>query len=123
MKNFILKLFGFSLVIAALDYCWICFAPPENHIPKAGFIVAFFAVITFVFHWLALNAAKDKPQAFVRYYMGSTALRILLYAAIIVAYRFYDKTTLLPFAIGFLVHYFAFSVFEVPTLLKELRKS
>jgi hypothetical protein len=85
-------------------------------------MVAFFSIITAVFHYFSINASKGKPQAFIRYYMGATALRLFLYAIIIVVYRFQDKPTLVPFAIGFMGHYFLYTLFEVPILLDELKK-
>ena len=123
MKNFLLHLFLFTFAIAAIDLCWIHFMPLPKHIPHVWLMLGFFSVLTFVFHLLSMNASKGKPQAFIRFYMGSTGLRLFLYMMIIIAYRFYDKPTLIPFAIGFMAHYFLFTAFEVPVLLKELKKS
>ncbi|TAL58400.1 MAG: hypothetical protein EPN85_11695 [Bacteroidetes bacterium] len=122
MKNFIIKLSIFTLMVATINFCWIRFAPLEKHVPHIWFMVAFFALITILFHYFSLNASKGRPQDFIRFYMGSTALRLFLYLLAIVTYRFYDKPTLIPFALGFMAHYFLFTVFEVPILLKELKK-
>ncbi|MBI4931102.1 MAG: hypothetical protein HY841_10090 [Bacteroidetes bacterium] len=122
MKNFLAKLLVFSITIAIIDFCWIRFMPIEKHIPHVWMMFAFFIAVTIAFHFLSLNASKGKPQGFIRFYMGSTALRFFLYIMVILAYRFYDKPTLIPFAIGFMAHYFFFTVFEVPVLLKELKK-
>lgn len=97
--------------------------PVENHIPHVWFLLLFFFTMTLLFHFLAVRASQGKPQGFVRFYMGSTALRIFLYIMVIVAYRFYDKPAVLSFTIGFMIHYFVFTLFEVTVLLKELKKS
>ncbi len=123
MKNFFIKLFVFSALIAALDLCWIRFAPEKNHVPHIWIVLGFFVLMTALFHFLAIRASKGKPQGFIRYYMGSTALRLMLYIMLILIYRFYDKPTLIPFALGFMAHYFLFTLFEVPVLLGELKKS
>jgi len=123
MKNFIFKLLIFSILISLLDFLWIRFMPIENHIPHVWMMIVFFSAMTTLFHFFAINQSKGKPQGFVRYYIGSTFLRMFLYIMIIVAYRFYDKPTLFAFAIGFMVHYFLFTIFEIPVLLKELKKS
>ena len=122
MKNFIIQLLVFSLFISLIDFCWIRFMPVEKHIPHIWLMVGYFTTMTALFHFFSINASKGKPQGFIRYYMGSTAIRFFLYIMIIVAYRFYDKSTLVPFAIGFMAHYFLFTLFEVPILLKELNK-
>ena len=123
MKNFLVKLFIYSVVIAAIDFCWIRFMPIEKHIPHVWLMLIFFVATTTVFHYFSLQQAKGKPQGFIRYYMGSTALRLFLYILVIAAYGFYDKSTVILFAIGFMLHYFFFTAFEVSTLLKELKKS
>ncbi len=123
MKKFLSQLFLFALFVSIIDLCWIRFMPIEKHIPHIWLMIGFFTAITALFHFLSINASKGKPQAFIRYYMGSTAIRFFLYIMIIIAYRFYDKSTLIPFSIGFMAHYFLFTMFEVPILLKELKKS
>ncbi len=102
---------------------WIHFMDSAYHIPHIWIMILFFVLSTGLFHYLAIRSSKGKPQAFIRYFMGSTALRLFLYMLIILAYRFYDKPTLTPFAIGFLAQYLLFTIFEVPILLKELRNS
>lgn len=121
MKDFSIKLLLFCVLIAAVNFGWIHFMPVEKHVPHVWLMIAFFTFVTALFHFLSIHASKGKPQGFIRFYMGSTGLRLMLYIMIIVAYRFYDKPTLTPFAIGFMAHYFLFTVFEVPLLLKALR--
>ena len=123
MKNFLAKLLVFSIAIAIIDFFWFRFMPIEKHIPHVWAMIVFFVLMTGLFHFLAINQSKRNPQSFIRFYMSSTAIRFFLYIMIIVAYRFYDKPTLIPFAIGFMGHYFLFTVFEVPVLLKELRNN
>ena len=123
MKSFLVKLLFFTILIAAIDFCWIRFMPVEKHIPHVWMMAGFFAISTALFHFLSIRASKGRPQGFIRYYMGSTALRLFVYIMIIMIYRFYDKNSLVPFAVGFMGHYFLFAFFEVPALLRELRKS
>ena len=121
MRSFVLKLLAFSIFIAAADYCWNRFVSQEYFVPHIWFIFSFFVGTTMLFHVVTMNVAKGKPQNFIRYYMGSTALRMALFVAVILVYRFMDKPTLIPFALGFLVHYFLFTIFEVIVLLQQLR--
>lgn len=122
MKAFLLKLLLLILATAAVDLAWIFFMPVEQHIPYIWQMIAFFAIMTALFHFLSLKASRGKPQMFIRFYMGATAARLLVYMLVIFLYRFHDKSTLTPFALGFMAHYFLFTAFEVPVLLKELRK-
>lgn len=121
MKAFFTRLFLFSSIIATADFFWMRLMPPEKHIPHYPIILLLFVGITTLFHFLTLQAAKGKPQSFIRYYMVSALLRMALYMVIIISYRFINKPLLIPFATGFLIHYFLFTAFEVFTLLKTLK--
>ena len=121
MKNFISKLFVFSLVIAATDFCWIRFMPIEKHIPHVWMMLSFFVLATAGFHFIALKSSKGNAQSFVRTYMGITALKLLLYLAIILIFCLTHKPVAFQFAFGFLAHYFAFAIFEVAMLLRQLK--
>ena len=122
MRSFAIKLIVFSFIIAAIDYCWNKFMDSNMFIPHVWFIFSFFFLITMIFHLLTMMSAKKKPQNFIRFYMGSTALRMMLCLIVIVAYRFVNKPTLIPFALAFIAHYFLFTIFEVTMLLRHLRK-
>ncbi len=95
---------------------------PEYFVQNAWIIPLFFTTITLVFHLLTMRSAKGDPQRFIRFYMGSTAIRMLLCIVVIVIYRFADKEGVLPFALAFMAQYIFFTIFEVSLLLKELRK-
>ena len=123
MKFFLLKLLLFATAIAAVNLCWIRFMPLEKHIPHVWLMIGFFVAMTALFHTLSQNASKDRPQVLIRFFMIKTVLRLFICLGVILAYRFHDKNTLIPFAVGFMVHYFLFSAFEVLVIRKELKRS
>ena len=120
MKSYTLKLLFFSLLVGGLDFCWNYLISPKYYIPFTWILLVFFASTTWISHAISVNASKGKPQQFIRFYMGLSALRLFLSLLIIVLYRFYDKNSLNPFAIGFMIHYFLFTIFEIPSILKEV---
>ncbi len=122
MKSFIAKLSLYSLFVALADFCWNNFMDASYHVTNIWFIFCFFTILTITFHFFIIKASKGRPQSFVTFYMGSTALRMMLCLIVIVAYRYFDKPNIIPFAIAFILHYFAFTIFEVTTLLRLYRK-
>ncbi len=120
MKKFAFNLLLFTLIIFIADVAWNKLMP-EQQIPSVPFIVTFFAVTTYLFHLLSVNYSRKKPQAFIRFYMAGTMLRMLIYVSIIAVYRFIDRSAIIVFAIAFFAHYICFTIFEIPTLLKQLR--
>ena len=122
MKQFLIKLIIFSLLISIIDLCWISFLGDIYPVPNLWYIFVFFVVTTAVFHLITINASKGKPQGFIRAYMGITLIKMALCVGVIITYRFIDKPTVIPFALAFLAHYFLFTIFEVTALLKQLKK-
>ncbi len=122
MKSFIVKLTIYSLFIALADFFWNNFMPVNYQVPNIWCIFSFFIILTITFHFFIMKSANGRPQSFVTFYMGSTALKMMLCLIVIVAYRFIDKPHIIPFAIAFILHYFLFTIFEVLTLLRNFRK-
>jgi len=121
MKDFLIKLFLFSLIIGVGDYCWNNYMSPRLFVPNLQMIFVFFVAMTLLFHLVTLKAASGRAQDFIRFYMGSTAIRMVLCVTTVLAYNFIDKPTVIPFALAFLAHYFLFTIFEVALLLNSLK--
>jgi len=120
MKAFFLKLILLSIILCIADWCWN-FTVSAKPVPHPYLIVAFFTAVTLLFHSIMLKNAGARPQLIVRHYMTGTVLRLFLFLLILIGYRFVDKLTLIPFAVAFLLHYFAFTIFEVFQLTKQFR--
>ncbi|MGQ0828076.1 MAG: hypothetical protein ACT4ON_06750 [Bacteroidota bacterium] len=122
MRSFTFRLLLYSLFIAIVDYSWNELMPDNVFVTHIWFIFIFFVLSTMIFHFFSMISAEKKPQYFIRFYMGSTALRMMLCLIVIITYRFINKPSFVPFAIAFMVHYFLFTIFEVILLLRYLRK-
>jgi hypothetical protein len=120
MKNFLLKLILFSFAVGIADFCWNKFVP-ANPIPHPEVIILIFFLITALFHFVITKNKDARPQVIVRYYMSGTVLRLFLYIIILLLYRVIDKSTLIPFSIAFIIHYFLFTAIEVSALMKQFR--
>ncbi len=120
MKPFLLKLILFSLSIGIVDFCWNKFVT-QNLIPHPEAIIGIFFLVTVFFHSQMMKNKDARPAVLVRYYMSGTVIRLFLYIIILLLYRFIDKPSLIPFAVAFIIHYFAFTVFEVVALTRQFR--
>ena len=120
MKIFLIRLIVFSGIVGVLDFCWNRFVP-DYPIPNPAAIILIFFVITSAFHYIITKNKEARPQVIVRYYMSGTVIRLFLYIIILLLYRFIDKSTLIPFAIAFILHYFLFTAFEVTALVNQFK--
>lgn len=116
------KIILFSFLLFLISFLWNHFLPENLHLVYVIYILIYFAVSTFFVHLLLIQADKKSPQKFIRTYMGSTAIRLLLNLLAIFIYIMIDRnrSTEITFALSFLFFYFSFQVFEVSSLLKEL---
>lgn len=116
------KLIFFSLLLLIITILWNYFLPENLHAVYAIYILIYFFISTLFVHRLLLKANKKSPQNFIRTYMGSTGIRLLLNLFIIFVYILIDhnRATKIAFALTFFFFYFSFQIFEVSSLMKEL---
>jgi len=85
-------------------------------------VLLYFMVLTALFHFGLLRAAKGNPQAFIRYYMGATGIKLILHIGVVLAFCLFRKAEAITFAVNFAVFYLLFTVFEVTVSMKSLKK-
>lgn len=123
IKRFFTVYTVFCILVAASVFSFDHFVSDIIRVPFIWGIFGFYVLATALFHLLSLKTAAGDPKMFIRSYMGSSLVRILLYAIVIVVYRFAaGKEHALVFALAFMAHYFVFTVFEVFVLLRQLKK-
>ncbi len=82
-------------------------------------IAGFFFIVSIVMYFLSEKAKKRDMRRFANFYMASTAVKMVLYLAIIFVYAMTFKEDAKRFAITFLAYYLIFSVFETYKLSKK----
>ena len=80
-------------------------------------------LLTAVFHGGLLYIGRDDAKAFIRFYMGASIFKILLFVVIFVFAGFLNPTMLKAFAVHFFLLYILFTSFEVMYLQKNYGSS
>ncbi len=70
---------------------------------------------------LISRGIKSKDVDFVSYFMGASAIRLLVSAIILFLYFYFVKENAVSFTVGFFIFYLFYTVFEIRTLLAKLR--
>ena len=110
---FIFKLSAYTLIILGIYFFCKSLIPPRFYFEKAPYIIAFFYLVTLVFHAGLLNRAKKNYRSMVTYYMMATALKLFLFLGIIIGYGLLKTGKSVAFISNFFVLYVLFTVFEV----------
>ncbi len=90
---------------------------------KSGYVLlGVFVLVTVFIHFVLLNSAKNSPQAFIRYFMGATMAKFLLYLSVLIGFLVFSTENQKAVVLHFLFYYAVFTVFEVSMLYGDLRK-
>ena len=110
----------FSAIMAGLTvlFQWLC---PDYASPALPFVVLFFCIITLFTIYIVLRDDKGKAEKlFVSNYMLSRIIKLFSCLLFLIIYVLLNKADAIRFAIAFLIIYFAYSIFEVMILRKEV---
>jgi hypothetical protein len=119
MKQFIVNLFFFSLLLAALIFCWNQLAPLAYKTNLPWYLLAFFFFTTAGIHAILLRTAQSaNAQNFVRAFMLSTVLKFFFYLLTIIVVCFLHRNKAVKFILSFLVLYIPFLIFEAVSLMR-----
>jgi hypothetical protein len=117
--RFMIYLAGVALATGAGYWFLSTKFPPHLSYHSYIYILIFFTVLTAIFHSGLAHTAKSGTKNFIRFYMAATAVKLLLYIAVIAIYAVINKPGAMAFALCFLLHYCAFTVFEVSMAYRQ----
>lgn len=111
MTRFLVKLLLLTLLAGGLYHVTTSYFMPKWHYSSFVWIPLFFASITLILHG-GLISRKSDSKKFIRYFMESMALKMLIYFTTLVLAIAVNRAELMQVAICFLFHYVTFTVFE-----------
>ena len=122
MFRFILRLLLLTLISTAIYHLAGNYIPPKWYFENFYWLPCVIATVTGILHF-GLMQRKEDSKKFIRYYMGSTGVKLFLYLLIILAFAFMNKQEAVPFALCFFFFYLCFTVFEVGISYNTFSKS
>jgi len=122
LSGFIKFLLIYSIIIAIAGYMLGMSYLKDYFHPLFWFVLIFFVLTTFAFHYGLIKSCKGDPKLFFRYYLAATTLKLFGYVIIIIAYALINRNQAVPFIVTFLILYLFYLTFEVIFSYKVLRK-
>lgn len=119
--NFLLGVTLITLACIALQLVWNANAPATMRLYHGWALLAAFPITVTALHLFLTRPGTD-PQSFTRNFMGTTMLKFMVYAGVLVVFLLFSKQDRRVVAVHFLVYYVLFTVFEVLTLQNAIRK-
>lgn len=112
MQRFLIKLFLLTLLTMGLYYFAGQYLPSKWYYSNFFWLPCVIALVTAFLHSGLMKRTSDSKR-FIRFYMGSTGLKLFIYLTIIIVVAFLDKPVVIPFALSFFFFYLCFTIFEV----------
>ena len=112
----------FILALAGGLFAWNTLAPATRTHSYSWILLGFVALTYLLSHFYIMGSEDKKPAVFIRRFMASTTLRLLLFITLLFGYAFLNPGQAVVFISHFLAFYVLFTIFEVATLYRQVRK-
>jgi hypothetical protein len=112
----------FLVILTTITFCWNTYTLPALQVPEAYYILLYFYLSTALVHNILIKVNKKSPKDFIKFYMATTGLRLMLNLMVITVFALLSKERAIPFTIAFMISYLAYLIFEVIILLNQTKK-
>lgn len=96
---------------------------PQFYTNRIFVLIAALLVINGCFHAYFIHTVLNKNEAFVRRFLASTMLKLLLYLIIILAMIFTSQPLIKVILVGFLFFYMVYTAHEIYSILQFIKKN
>ncbi len=119
IKKFSFRILVFSVIMAAISVICQLLLPPQYSSPALPYIVLFFTVLSLFTTYIVMRSdARKEGRKFVSSYLLSRIIKFFSCAIFVSLYLLLNENDRFPFAIGFIVIYFAYAGLEVYVIKK-----
>lgn len=121
-KNFLIKLIAITIVLITIGLILFNTCLSVYSFPAFPFLILYFFSITFITHSILVKYANIRFARFSSIYMLITGVKLFINIIFLVIYIWLYSTTAFAFIISFLITYVSYTVFEVISLLSDLKE-
>jgi len=119
--RFIKGLSVLAIVLIVISLLLIRYVPAIAVTPSFLYIIIFIYALTLLVFKLLLKGQQEKLSHFVNLYLLVNFGKLVFYVVIIFIYAYLNRADAASFILTFFVYYFAFTAFEIVSLL-QLKK-
>ncbi|HMT28595.1 MAG TPA: hypothetical protein PKD91_04875 [Bacteroidia bacterium] len=117
--GFLIKLGIFSLTVAVIFFFLEPVFPAKMVFKNHIYIQLFMMTVTYFFHTGLIRAGQKSDQAFIRFFMGATGIKLFLFMVIMILYGLTNKETAFGFILHLFLYYLLYTVFEVALVYRK----
>lgn len=118
--SFFKSLFGLTIFLTGVAMLIANYRPDLVEARLLLLMILFVLIVISSVHLLLVKGSQGKPQKFIRVFMVTTMVKLLLYFVFILTLAFLFREQAASLLIGFLILYFCYTGLEVYFLRKHL---
>lgn len=112
-----------SLVLALSYFSFYTYGYPQFYTASIYYLIAIVFAVNVLFHSFLVYTAQKNNQAFVRRFLASTMLKLLVYLMVMLVMILFGNPHMKIVLISFLILYIVFTVHEVYSIMEFLKKN
>lgn len=112
-----------SLVLALSYFSFYTYGYPHFYTASIYYLIAIVFAVNVLFHSFLVYTAQKNNQAFVRRFLASTMLKLLVYLMVMLVMILFGNPQMKIVLISFLLMYIVFTVHEVYSIMEFLKKN
>ena len=117
-STYLRQLFILSAIISLVALA-ARFMLPDNYVsPALPFLIVFFIATSILSFYYLLRETKKRFIRFVNGYLLTIAVKLILYALILIAYAYLYRSDAVPFMIWFFILYLFYTIFESVSIIR-----
>ncbi|HEY9114124.1 MAG TPA: hypothetical protein VIN10_05450 [Bacteroidales bacterium] len=116
--RFIKQISALAILLIVASLLILRFVPAIPITPSFLYIIIFIYAFTVLVFKMLLKGQQDKLSRFVNLYLLVNFGKLVIYITIIFIYAYLNRADAVPFILTFFVYYFAFTIFEIASLLQ-----
>lgn len=121
LKRYLIQSGVYALGLVLLHFVLLWGFPEWYEFSFGLSLIVFLFIFFALFHYILLRLRDSHPAFFVRFFMGLTAVKMLVLLLILVIYISFNRSNIIPFIVIFSLGYIGFSGLEVFHAFKALK--
>lgn len=112
-----------SLLLAIAYFVFYKYGFSNLYTGSVFLVIALLFVVNGIFHSYFVHTVVNKNEAFVRRFLASTMLKLLLYLSFLLIMIFTGQPQIKVILVSFLIFYLVFTAHEIYSILEFLKKN
>ncbi len=118
-KSFLIALLLLSAVLAVVFYFAEPLLPAKMKFESFWIIQIIMIVAAMLFHYGLTRSVVAGGQAFVRYFMGATSAKLMVFMMIMIIFGLINKEQAFGFILHFFIFYICYTILEVTVAYRQ----